>query len=122
MIDPCTRDYVMDENGKPVIDEGLKTPAYFRLKIPRNAWLYAPDDNFGSDFHLIRKNITSSNQVTLINISDRALEPLIEEDRAIETETTFAERARHGVGLNISIRETAKGEDDTMFVPIGERL
>lgn len=117
-IDPVIRDYVMQPNGKPEIDNSLRTPAFFRLRIPRRKWLYAPDDNYGSDYYLLKKNLNSSNS-SMVNIGLKALESFVDEDRAFDTEVEIVEKSRSGVGLEVKIQENINSEPETVFVPIG---
>lgn len=120
LINPITKDYVIDqETGKPKEDVGLKTPAFFRLRIPRERWLYSPNNQYGSDFFRISKNITSSAGSRLIDVANRALQHFIEENRATDIEVSLVERSRHGAGLQIRILENPQTTEDIFFIPIG---
>lgn len=119
LIDPVKKDYVVDNFGNLVNDPTLKTPAYIRLKTPRQNWLLAPDKNFGSDFYLIRKNITSSDVSKYINTAERALAPLIDQNRASDVTVEIADRARHGAALSIKITDIKSENDQELFVPVG---
>lgn len=121
LINPHTKDYVVDQKtGKPQEDTGLRTPAYFRLTIPRQRWLYAPDNQYGSDFFELKKNITSSFGSRVTDVATRALRQFIQETRALDVEVELVERSRHGAGLNIRILENPQTDEDIFFIPIGD--
>lgn len=79
-IDPTTGDYAI-EAGSPVRDETLKPPAFYRLRIQRKSWMYAPDTSFGSDFATLRKQTQATRQA-LVAMGERALQPLVDDGRA----------------------------------------
>lgn len=83
LMDPATRDYSQD-GGAPVITRSLKMPMYFRTLAPRKRWLYAPDDNWGSDFHLLHTKNGPNAGPAAQAIERRALQPLIEDGRALD--------------------------------------
>lgn len=118
-IDPQTRDYQVDDDGKIVNDFGLLTPAYFRLRTPRNEWLYAPNARYGSDFKSLKKNQSAGSQNRVTNIAERALAPLIDQNRATETEVNVADVARHGVSLDIKITDSQGEVEEIELFPIG---
>lgn len=118
-IDACKRDYELDEFGNLKIDKGLGTPAFFRLRIPRNQWLYAPNTQYGSDFYLFQKNPTTGTGRAFVNTGDRALQPLIDQGRADNINVELTERSRNGVGLEVDISQVRNDETETIFVPIG---
>lgn len=101
-INPATRDYVV-ENGKPVETNSLTIPAYIRLKIKRKGWMYAPDDNYGSDLHTLTRKQTNRTPSSIENIAARALAPIVNEKRAQSITVDFVESTRHGVGLKTEI-------------------
>lgn len=115
MIDPVTGDYVQ-ENGAPVETDSLMVPAYFRLKIKRDGWMYAPDANYGSIFNRIKKNPTGGDTSKIENAGAVALQPILDDGRAVSitVETTFA--ARNSVGLDIKI-ERQRGVFDQLEIP-----
>lgn len=111
-IDPDTGDYQIDATGKPVRDESLLTPAYIRLKTPRNGWMYAPDRDFGSDFNFTQKRIKQT--PTLVrNVATRALAPMVRDERALEIFIDIVQAVRHGIELKIDIRQ-ADGKSATL--------
>lgn len=121
LINPHSKDYEVDQNtGKPIEDTGLRTPAFFRLRIPRQRWLYAPDNQYGSDFFDLKKNITSSFGSRLVDVAARALQQFLDESRATDVEIEIVERSRHGAGLNIRILENPQTDEDIFFIPIGD--
>lgn len=80
-IDPGTRDFVQ-VNGSPVATDSLTNPAFYRLRIPRGGWMYAPDDQYGSDFGTVRKRFNGADIAGLVNIAQQALQPIIDDGRA----------------------------------------
>lgn len=114
-INPITGDYVM-VGGAPTQTKSLKIPAYIRLKVKRGLWLYAPDAQYGSDYHLI-KHQTNNNIIETTGIS--ALQPLVDDGRAsnITVETTDARRG--GVALKTRIVDAQGEPEDIIFRPIG---
>lgn len=111
-INPVTGDYIM-EGGAPVNTESLQLPAYYRLKINRNRWLYAPDNNYGSDLYLIRKNQTTKDASFVESVMARALQPIVSDGRARTIDVTATVRARHAVGLETKIVD-AQGKVETL--------
>lgn len=103
-VDPDTGDYVMDAAGKPVNNNDLKTPAYFRLTVGRTRWLYAPDTTYGSDFYLFKKKHLSNDPSTLEAVAQRALQPMIDDGRAsaVTVNTTDAKRYQSDESVQIT--------------------
>jgi phage gp46-like protein len=116
-MDPTRKDYVM-QLGAPKETSSLKMPAYFRLAVKRGTWMYGPA-TFGSDFHLDQKRRSSQDASGLESKASRALEPLIDDGRASEIDISTSEAARHGVRLQISIRDAQGAPDNLEFDPIG---
>lgn len=117
-IDPATGDYVMS-GGSPVLTAELTHPAYYRLKVPRKKWLYAPDSNYGSDFASFNGKQTTATTSTLEAMAQRALKPMIDDGRASEIDVTALSRSRSGTQLETNIT-TAQGEVETLQLdPIG---
>ena len=116
-LDPKTGDYVM-QGGAPKNTESLAIPAYFRLKISRNRWLYAPDTDYGSDFHLIKKRKTNGDASDIENIAARALQPLIDDGRAQSITIRAQQQVRHGVGIQVNIVDQEGDVQELEFVPL----
>lgn len=116
-IDPVIKDYVM-EGGSPKQTDSLKIPAYIRLKTQRSRWLYAPNRDYGSDFHTIQKNLTTSDATLLENTAVRSVRQLVDDGRAsgIDIETTQV--VRHGVALKLSITDAQNQGSEILLVPI----
>jgi phage gp46-like protein len=104
LIDPVTGDYVINK-GNPVRDESLQFPAYARLKIKRQGWLYAPNKDYGSDYSSVRKR-TNSTQALLESIGIKALQPMIDDGRASEVAFTLDQSSRNGESQICSIVDT----------------
>lgn len=119
LIDPVTRDYVLDSNGNPTIDKTLKTPAYIRVKTPRTKWLYAPDEKYGSDLYLIKKNLTNGDNTAVINAEERALEPLIDQGRAVSIIAENVSQGRNYIQTKIEILDAQGEVDELLLAPVG---
>ena len=115
-IDPMTKDYVMI-GGAPEETDSLTVPAYFRLKITAGQWLYAPDPRtYGSRFSSIKKRPTGSDATLIESTAKAALQPIIDDGRAVGTviKTTFSNR--HAVGISVEI-EKQQGVIDQLEIP-----
>lgn len=114
-LDPKTGDYLL-AGGSPIQVDSLRVPAYYRLKVRRNTWLYAPNDKYGSDFHLIKKRITGKDTSSIEGVAARALQPIADDGRAARLDISAVEATRHGVGLSVKILEQ-NGRLDQLSLP-----
>lgn len=117
-INPSTGDYIM-ENGAPVSSDSLVYPAYYRLKIPRAGWLYAPNDLYGSDYWMVKKRTGAGSDSGLINIGNKALQPMIDDGRAsdVDIETAAVSNLnRNNAALTVNITDIG-GEVDKLELP-----
>lgn len=103
-INPDTGDYVM-EGGAPKQTNSLRVPAYIRLKTPRGGWMYAPNETYGSEFRSIQKRLSTVNSSNVEGAAARALMPLANDGRASEIDISLNGTSRHGVGLNVTLRD-----------------
>lgn len=120
-LDPSTGDYKM-EKGAPVPTDSLRIPAFYRIKIPRGGWMYAPDDKFGSDYHLVKKRSGLGSEQSLINIGEKALEPLVEDGRAVEAvieRDPGIQTERNNSALKILIEDSQGNLETADLPPIG---
>ena len=117
-FNPATGDYELS-GGKPVTDTTLLTPSYIRLKANRQRWLYAPDTDWGSDYYLLRKQLTTQPATREIRTGEKALEPLINQDRASETIIEVVERQRGATLLKIQVKDSQGESEDPVLIPIG---
>jgi phage gp46-like protein len=117
-IDPSSGDYVMAE-GSPSQTNSLQIPAYFRLKAKRKQWLYAPDDKWGSDFYTVKKRPSENGNQRLENIAIQALQPIVDDGRALQIEAEVVQNTRNGSGLNISILDAAGEVEAETFPGLG---
>lgn len=117
-INPSTGDYVM-ENGSPVPETGLEFNSYLRLKTQRGQWLYAPDRNYGSDIHLIKRNNTVRSSSAVETAAGKALEPLVNDGRAAAVNVETAAASRHGIGIEVKVLDNAGNVDQFKFDGIG---
>lgn len=114
-LDPVKRDYILDK-GSPVQTDSLRIPAYIRIKAKRRQWMYAPNDQWGSDLYLIQRRSTVNDTNLVENTAARALQPIVDDGRATEADVTTLATARHGVSLEAKII-TANGDIDTVSLP-----
>ena len=111
-IDPASGDYLLVD-GNPVPTESLRIPAYVRLKVRRTQWLYAPDENYGSDYYTVKKRQTSREASSLEAIGARALQPMLDDGRASEIDVTAQTATRGSAGLQATILD-AQGQPDQL--------
>lgn len=120
-INPSTGDYVM-ANGAPVPSEDLKYPAYYRVRVRRNQWLYAPDRNYGSDYYLLRTRVNGRNLSSITAIGQKALKPIVDDGRASDAEVSFdnqQQQSRHNQSISVSIVDSQGQVEELNLVPIG---
>lgn len=104
------------QSGSPKQTDSLRVPAYVRLKTPRNQWMYAPDESYGSDFHNLKKRQTTRDASQIETVAANALQPIADDGRARSIEVEATQVARHGVGLETKIAE-ASGRLDNLLLP-----
>lgn len=114
-IDPITGDYVMD-GGAPVQTDSLQVPAYYRLKITRNQWLYNPGPTYGSTFQLIRKRPPGGDNTAIENTALAALQPILDDGRAVSITVDSRDESRSNVALEVFI-EKQRGVFDQLSIP-----
>jgi len=117
LIDPTTGDYAIS-NGDPQRDESVQFAAYLRLKLKRGSWLYAPGDNYGSDFATVRKRTANAPQL-LIAVANRALAPLKEDERVATIEVESTGSARHAEELDITLQQQDGNITSFILNPVG---
>lgn len=118
-INPQTGDYVMD-GGAPEETNSLLIPAYFRLKVQRQTWLYAPDNSYGSDFATLKKNLTTGGSADRIEqVAAAAVQPIADDGRASEIVVEAKGLARHGAELQVTITDAAGNVEETTFKGLG---
>lgn len=107
------------ENGSPVPSNSLIYPAFYRYRIPRGGWMYAPDDNYGSDFATVKKRFNGADLGGLVNIAQRALQPIIDDGRA--GSVTITPNTGSSANRNVSTFTTdivdTQGNLDTLILP-----
>lgn len=117
-IDPGTGDYVMTQ-GKPVDDSSLIYPAYYRLTIGRARWMYAPDDQYGSDLHTLKKR----NDKAMVDMTERAMQPMIDDGRALSADVTLnppAGSVRSNTGAAVVITDAQGNPEVLPLPPVGD--
>lgn len=112
-MDPSRRDYIMS-GGSPTETSSLRVAAYIRLRAPRGAWMYAPDQSYGSDLRKInRRSTTTTENREVETASARALQPIANDGRASTISVSTVARDRNGVSLDVEIAD-ARGEIETI--------
>lgn len=114
-LDPKKGDYVMT-NGAPNETNSLRVPAYFRLKIKRTTWMYAPNAQYGSDFYTLKKLPPNNTGQIIENVAAQALQPLADDGRAKQIEVAAQEISRNGASLSATILD-ASGREETVTFP-----
>lgn len=117
LINPRTGDYDI-ANGDPQRDESLQFPAYLRLRCQRGSWLYAPDDQFGSTYSTVRKRTKNAPKL-LIDVSENALQPLIDDLRAEAIQVESTGSGRNSESLEITIQENDGEVSSFVFETVG---
>lgn len=117
-IDEKTGDYKM-LNGAPIETNSLRIPAYNRLKIRRNNWLYNPGVDYGSDFYQVKKRQTNRDTTLIENIAARGLQPLLNDGRAKRIDIDFDAVSRNAVGLKITIVSASGEIQELQLNPLG---
>lgn len=117
LIDPGTGDYQISK-GSPIRDESLQFPAYVRLKTVRKSWLYAPNTSFGSDISLIVKQTRNSPQA-LESAAAKALQPIIDDGRALSIAVDQTGNARFMEEIEVKIVDNNNQTQAVVMNPIG---
>lgn len=116
-VNPKTGDYVMTK-GAPIDDPSLIYPAYYRLKVKRTQWLYAPDNLYGSDFWTVKKRFGPGDVNPLSDIADKALQPMIDDGRADSVVSEFrASIGRNDAQISTTIVD-AEGTPQSLNLPV----
>lgn len=118
LLNPESGDYVVDDQGKPVIDNSLKVPAYIRLRAPRTQWMYAPDVNYGSDFYQGKLKHNPESRKTVELIAQRALQALMTDGRARQIIVDTVTQSRFSLGFRTVILDIQGQRDDFSITPI----
>lgn len=115
-IDPKSGDYLMAK-GAPTDDPSLIYPAYYRLKVKRTQWLYAPNDQYGSDFYTVKKRFNPGDVNPLANMGTVALQPIIDDGRASDVEVSYlTSQSLNDTQLSAVITD-AQGQPQTLNLP-----
>lgn len=119
LIDPKTKDYVLDDKGKPVQTNSLTVPSYIRLKTRRGQWLYAPNTNYGSTFFQLKKHQTVGDNTLLENAAKTALTPIVNDGRASLIEINTTGVSRNSAELQTKITEKSGRVETLSLKPLG---
>jgi phage gp46-like protein len=106
-------------NGAPVETDSLQVPAYFRLKGKRAKWLYAPDTSWGSDFYTVKRRPDESGNQNLENVAIAAVQPLVDDGRALSVDANVVSVGANSAGLQISIVDASGQLQVTTFPGLG---
>lgn len=118
--DETTGDYVIDADGRPVLDSTLAPPTRTRILAHRGRWLHAPNSEWGSDFYRYkRKKSVDFRDGLGESIVSKALAPIAADGRAdnIEVETQFTKRG--GVAYAVTLLDRQKQDEYTITTPVG---
>lgn len=119
-IDPITGDYILDPaTGRPKTTNSLRVPAYFRLKIKRTQWLYAPDSKYGSDYYTIQKRPAANANQRFENIAIKALQPIVDDGRASQVAATVEVNTRDSTQLDVEIVDATGEVEPVTFNGLG---
>ncbi len=113
-INPETGDYII-ANGAPEQTNSLTIPAYMRLKVQRSRWMYAPNNEYGSDFYTVKKRPSENGNQRLEDIASRALQPLVDDGRAKEITVDITGNSRNAAGMNAVIVDASGEVEQTTF-------
>jgi phage gp46-like protein len=80
--------------------------------------MYAPDTNYGSTFNNVRKR-TSNSRTLLRQVAEKALQPLIDDRRAVTIDVENTDNARHAEALDVTITEREGSVTSFSFNPLG---
>lgn len=114
-MDPQKKDYVMVK-GAPDQTDSLTIPAYIRMKVKRDTWMYAPDQRYGSNFYKVVKRNSSQDATFLENLAAEALQPIIDDGRATEITVNTVIAQRSNVGMQVDITD-ADNQEQTIVLP-----
>jgi phage gp46-like protein len=114
-IDPATGDY-LQTGGAPIETDSLRVPAYYRLKIKAGKWMYAPNDAYGSTFNEIKKRQTGRDSSRVENAAAVALQPILDDGRAVSITIESLSANRNTVSLRAYI-ERQRGVVDQLEIP-----
>lgn len=118
-LDPATGDYILDAFGNPTIDNGLKTPAYVRLRAHRLQWQYAPDTQYGSDFYAFKIRRSTSDQKSTKALAARALKPMLVDKRASSISISIIKNTRNMTQFSAKIIDAEGNPEKLELAPIG---
>ena len=117
-MDPKKGDYVMT-GGQPQQTNSLQVPAYFRLKIKRQQWLYAPEANYGSDYFTLKRRPSDNANERLESIGVAALQPLVDDGRATNVTVDVVLNRRFASGLQVKITDASGNVEVETFQGLG---
>lgn len=119
-LDPTTGDYKMGANGAPIPTDDLRIPAYYRIRGHRGKWIYAPNNQWGSDLYLTRKRFASNDISGIASVINNALQPMVDDGRAISVSTDVSSsinfNSRSDVALDVDITD-AQGKVQSLNLP-----
>lgn len=118
--DQATGDYIEDDSGRPQMTSNLGPAVRTLLRTHRKQWLYAPDSEYGSDFHLYkkRKSVDFTDGIGE-SIAGKALDRLGKDGRADNIEVATSLTQRGGVAFAITLLDRKKRDEYTVTTPIG---
>jgi hypothetical protein len=118
--DPSNGDYVVVD-GSPVRTTSPTVPAFIRTKTPRDAWLYAPNRDFGSKIGTIVRFTGKRNgaATALENAAAQSLAPMVTLGEIQDATVTAIDANRQGVQLRLDLLDINGQEQTITLRPIG---
>ncbi len=113
-VNPTSGDYVL-VNGSPKETDSLKMAAYFRMRVRRDQWLYAPNNKYGSKFHELKRNQIQNGPTFIEAVAEDALQPIVDDGRATEIEITGSFTARNNAALEVAITDSSGNIERIVF-------
>lgn len=104
--------------GKPVPTDDLGMPAYYRVKIARKRWMYAPDENYGSDLATLKKKTGNA----ALGMIHNALKPIVDDGRALAVDSAFSDQVpaqASNAAINVMITDANGTQHNLNLPPIG---
>ena len=118
--DPSNGDYVV-VNGSPVRTNSPTVPAFIRTKVPRAAWLYAPNNKYGSNVAKITRFTGKRNgaATAIESAVAQSIEPMVELGEIQDSSVTAIDANRNGVQVKIVLLDINGQEQELILRPVG---
>jgi len=117
-LNPATGDYIM-VNGAPQPTESLTIPCYYRIKIPRKQWMYAPNTSYGSDLNTIKKKTGTAS----LKMIEAACQPIVTDGRASSVSASYQNvqpSSRNSGAVQVAIVDAQGTPQNLNLPPVGD--